>query len=133
MTPVDQEYLYVEEPRQYGDCVRAVIASLLDLPIADVPHFLKEANGDHYEFYCAIDDFLASRCLKIMWQVSLIHYWRPGDPDLYHYMSGPSPRDKNIHHAVVGMNGNIVFDPHPDHTGLAGTPSQWRNAVIVKI
>lgn len=28
-------------------------------------------------------------------------------------------------HAVVGKNGQIVFDPHPSKAGLAGDPSEW--------
>jgi hypothetical protein len=130
MMPVDQEYFYCEEPRQYGDCTRAVIAALLDLSIAEVPHFLQDAKGDAYEYYQAIDAFLEQRGLEILWDVNLIYYWRPGDPDFYHYMSGPSPRNASIGHAVVGLNGQIIHDPHPDRTGLAGSEERWKIAVL---
>lgn len=133
MTPVNQEHFYCEEPRHYGDCTRAVIAALLDLPISEVPHFLQDAKGSAYEYSITIDAFLEQRGLEILWHVALIYYWRPGDPDLYHYMSGPSPRHAGIGHAVVGRNGQICHDPHPDRTGLAGDPKNWKIAVIVPI
>jgi hypothetical protein len=43
--PQDQEFIYVPGV-QYGDCMRACVASLLDLPIAEVPHFLRDADGE---------------------------------------------------------------------------------------
>jgi hypothetical protein len=36
--------------------------------------------------------------------------------DTYHVISGPGPR--GCHHSVVGLNGKMVHDPHPDRTGL---------------
>lgn len=39
MTPVDQTILHDPDAGLYGDCQRAVIASLLDLPIDSVPNF----------------------------------------------------------------------------------------------
>lgn len=131
MTPVDQEHFYCAEPRHYGDCTRAVIASLLDLPLVDVPHFLQDADGKVYEYYTAIEAFLEARGFEIDWQTSIVYHWRPGDPDLYHILTGPSPRHAGIGHAVVGMNGkHIVHDPHPDRTGLAEPKENWRVSVI---
>jgi hypothetical protein len=46
MKPVDQEFVHRPDIGQHGDCQRAVIASLLELPITEVPHFLQDANGD---------------------------------------------------------------------------------------
>jgi len=44
--------------------------------------------------------------------------WQDGGGSLhtYHLISGISPR--GIAHSVVGLNGEIVHDPHPDRTGL---------------
>jgi hypothetical protein len=128
MTPQDQE---VFEPWQHGDCARAVIASLLDLPIAEVPNFAAlatEGNG----FWNMTYDWLEARGLEFLPQVSLVYYWRPGDPDLYHYMMGPSPRGEGIYHAVVGLNGVPYFDPHPSRAMLAGEPSQWQISIVRK-
>lgn len=133
MIPVDQEFFYQEEPRIYGDCTRAAIASILELPLSDVPHFLLEAKGDVYEYYDGIDEFLSLRGLEILWQVELEDHWRPGKPDVFHLICGQSPRFPNINHMVVGLNGKIIFDPHPDRTGLANEPKFWQYAFIKEI
>jgi hypothetical protein len=41
MTPVDQEFL--KERGEPGDCWRACIATILGLPLAEVPHILHDA------------------------------------------------------------------------------------------
>lgn len=115
MRPVDQEFLYQETPRVYGDCMRASIASLLSLPIADVPHFVALAQGDSYETYCLIEDFLFSRGYDVLWQINLEDH-RVSGTDTYHLMSGLSPR--GISHMVVGRNGEVFHDPHPSRAGL---------------
>ena len=35
--------------------------------------------------------------------------------------------------AVVGCNGQIVFDPHPSRAGLAGDPGTWEYSYLVKV
>ena len=132
MIPVKQQVLYQDEPRIYGDCMRACVASILELPINEVPHFLEVAKGSIYEFYNLIEEFLLERGYEAYWQHSLIYHWRPGLPDCYHIISGPSPRYPGVGHAVVGLNGSPVFDPHPDNTMLAGTPDQWRFSFLVR-
>lgn len=133
MKPVYQTQFYQEEPRRYGDCVRAVIASLLELPITEVPHFLELADGKAYEFYDGIEDFLNRYKLTMQWQSKLAYHWVPGDPDVYHYMSGVSPRNPAIGHAVVGLNGVPFFDPHPDGGFLAGDSVTWSSSFLVRI
>ncbi len=131
MTPVDQLVLYQDEPRIWGDCQRACIASLLDLPALEVPHFLELANGVAFDNYDMIEDFLAPRGLVVLWQRSLAYHWQPGEPDCYHLLSGPSPRF-NTGHMVVGLNGKVFHDPHPSRAGLAGNPANWSCSFIVK-
>lgn len=133
MTPVYQTQFYSEDPRVYGDCTRAVIASLLDLPVSEVPHFLEVADGKVGPYYDLIEEFLAARGLEMLWHHSLAYHWREGDPDVYHFMSGPSPRHPGVGHAVVGKNGQPFFDPHPDGTMLAGEPHQWKKSFLVRI
>ena len=56
MTPVDQEFIHKPEIGQHGDCQRVVIASLMNLPMSEVPHFLHD--GDSSEFWDRIQSFL---------------------------------------------------------------------------
>ena len=132
MIPVMQTVLYQDKPRVYGDCMRASIASLLDLPIEDVPHFLQLAEGHVVEFYDLIEEFLEARGISVLWQHELAYHWREGDPSVYHLMSGPSPRHAGVSHCIVGRNGHPYFDPHPDQTMLAGTPDQWTSSFLIK-
>ena len=132
MKPVDQEFVHKPEIGQMGDCQRAVIASLLELPIEDVPHFLQEVNGDPSDYWDAIQAFLSLRGLALMHVPSRSGATFFGDGvDVYHEISGPSPRGNGVMHAVVGRNGEIVHDPHPSKAGLAGKPSDWEYGFLV--
>lgn len=134
MTPQTQQFMNDPERGQYGDCQRAVIASLLDLPIEEVPHFLQEANGDAMGFWERIQTFCAARGFAY---VSFRSPARPilfgSDADVFHEISGPSPRRAGVFHAVVGRNGVPFFDPHPSRAMLAGDPSEWEHAYMVKL
>ncbi|WP_131630691.1 hypothetical protein [Mycolicibacterium llatzerense] len=45
----DQEFLSNPEAGIVGDCWRACIANALSLPIADVPHFVRDHDTDYVE------------------------------------------------------------------------------------
>ena len=132
MKPVDQEFVHLPEIGQFGDCQRAVIASLLELPISEVPHFLRDASGNPSDYWDSLQGFLASRGLAYMHVPACSGASFFGDGvDVYHEISGPSPRGGGVMHAVVGRNGVIVHDPHPSKAGLAGAPSEWEHAFMV--
>lgn len=124
MTPQDQEFINIPG-QQYGDCMRACVASLLDLSIADVPHFLRDADGDPGKFWHGVYDFIEARG----WEYVPARQAHDGamcqDLDGYHIIGGPSPRGGGLLHAVVGRHGQVVFDPHPSKAGLAGTRDEW--------
>lgn len=134
MTPVDQEFLHRPEIGQYGDCQRAVIASLLDLPISEVPHFLQQANGESVGFWEGLQDFCRSRGFAYLTVPA-----RSGaaffgsDASVFHEIAGPSPRGNGITHAVVGRDGEVFFDPHPSRAGLLGDSAQWEFSYLVNI
>jgi hypothetical protein len=133
MTPVDQEFLSRPDIGQYGDCQRAVIASLLDLPISEVPHFLRDAGGDYHAFNDNIQKFLHSKgYLHITFDDMPNAVGCDESRTLYHAIYGPSPHGNGLWHAVVGKCGAIEFDPHPSRAGLLD-PTQWRYAFIVKV
>jgi hypothetical protein len=133
MTPVNQEFVNDPEKGIHGDCQRAVIASLLDLPINEVPHFLQLAKGNASDFYDLIDDFLRSKGFALLITASQPKPMVFSDIDYYHEISGPSPRGNGLFHAVVGKNGQVFFDPHPSKAGLAGNPDEWQHGYLIKI
>jgi hypothetical protein len=134
MTPVKQEFIHDPANGVYGDCQRAVIASLLDLPIQEVPHFLGESKNDAVGYWTLLQKFLRDK--GYAWLVvpakSGAAFFGAEEESIYHEISGPSPRGSCLTHAVVGCDGKIVFDPHPSNAGLVGDPSEWEYAYLVK-
>ena len=93
-----------------GNCWPACIASILEIPLAEIPEFSLEPG----QWLLDVQEWLATLGLYYV-QVS------PADPmvraafaqpgHLYHVIEGLSPRGGQ--HAVVGDRGRMVWDPHP--------------------
>lgn len=133
MKPVDQEFVHRPDIGQHGDCQRAVIASLLELPIIEVPHFLQDAQGDSVLYYEALQRFCRQHgfvYLTVPARSGVAFFGNKNN--IYHEISGPSPRGNGVYHAVVGCNGEVVHDPHPSRAGLAGDPATWEYSYLVK-
>jgi hypothetical protein len=95
-----------------GNCWQTVIASLLELPMEEVPDFVNEyeAGGQHWWLHTI--DFLKKHDMQI----------KPipdhPDTDELYLVSGPSPRYNDQYHVVIYQRGRMVHDPHPDGTGV---------------
>lgn len=113
MIPVDQEHMHKPDEGSYGDCQRACIASLLELPREQVPHFLHD-NCDYKEFNKRVNGFLAQHNLAEI--VMPYVYRRVLKAHVHHMMYGRTER--GTYHAVVALNGKIVHDPHPSRAGI---------------
>lgn len=123
MTPVDQTRFYdptapVEEQR--GNCLQAVIASLLDLPLDAVPHFVQDhVDSDGCkDWWDSLVEFVRSHGWNPYAAVPVSDY-----PDQHLFVSGPSPRgvgDDGLWHVVIYRSGEMVHDPHPSREGLRG-------------
>lgn len=127
MKPVDQTRFGVGEPDiAPGNCWAACIASILELRLEDLPDEL-----DHWRPGCKPEeswlphfremaDFLRSRnfCLAEVACRSLTA-WDPDYFQPYLIISGPSPRNPKVNHAVVGRGNEYVHDPHPSRKFLA--------------
>ncbi len=127
MIPVDQEFLHDPANGVQGDCFRAVLASIFERPIADVPHFagMTKKASDFWEMaYSWMED---AGYLYVPTRIP------PSGAIEFYVISGPSPRGNGNHHAVVGHAGAIEHDPHPSRSGLAGDPCDWRFGYIVPI
>jgi hypothetical protein len=116
MKPVDQQVLHDAEHGIRGDCFRACLASILELPPESVPMAFNP-NG----WRGVINAWLAP--------LGLFYFdIRADDPmcegllhaSPYHIITGPSPRGGGVRHAVVGHRGVIEHDPHPTRAGLLG-------------
>ena len=109
MTPVDQ--VIVDKGR--GDCERACIASLLDLPLNAVPNFIEipEWNRHLVRYY-----FMKSCGWEHEGTIAVDLFDPAKYPSIngYYYASVPSMNFDNTFHAVVlSEDGIIIHDPSP--------------------
>ncbi len=98
---------------EQGNCFSTCIASILELPLKDVPHF------------CDFDDWLGEtnawlRERGLCYLEMPYPYDRSGSELIaglgYHLIHGLGPR--GLLHSCVGYAGKIVHDPHPSDAGL---------------
>ena len=124
-----------------GDCLRAAIASVLELDPETIPHFVDdEEHGGPY-WWDSMTEWLVTRG---WWMVDVpkhvVLYQTPAEALLF--AVGPSPRDPagRVKHMVVWRGGifrhvgdGLVHDPHPDGTGLTGDHESWAFYVLAAI
>lgn len=120
MRPVYQRV----EGYPYGECVRASYATILGIPINDVPRFdpaacdeIGEKQGNRERRWLAsigIDLLeISTESDGTLPQEVLDCIPEELGP---HLMSGISPR--GFGHRCVGIGGRLVHDPHPSRAGL---------------
>jgi hypothetical protein len=126
MTPVDMTVKHKPEEGTYGDCFRCCIASILDLPAEEVPHFCGyDFDQDPARWYRDLTAWLAPRGLSYFGlEVNPDQFgpqWFSGIEasgfSCFHIMSGETER--GTRHSVVGRNGELAHDPHTSRSGLA--------------
>jgi hypothetical protein len=118
LTPVDQR-VFAHTEKDVGDCLSACVATLLDLPLDEVPVFVAEPY-----WYGAMVRWLDARGFALI----LLQFppgtwpWHPPD-DLPLIVGGQSPRGP-WGHAVIGIwRGEameVLHDPHPSRDGIIG-------------
>ena len=97
-------------PKENGNCLSAVIASILEININQVPHF-EDMNNDVW--YENLNNWMKSIGLQLIELDPLSPL-----PKGFSIVTGVSPRNKNILHAVVFKDGKLVHDPHPSEAGI---------------
>lgn len=93
---------------QRGNCLQAAVASLFELALDDVPHFVAEDD-----WWGCFEGWLARRNLLPVW-ISEGHQIPWG---IDYLATGTSPRGA-FKHVVIERNGELVHDPHPSGAGL---------------
>ena len=119
---VDQT-IFMDDPKRKGNCVAACVATVLGIPLAQVPHFIEFgiAYGDSEDvqtvssgnnWWAMMLGFLAGRGL---WVVELD---KVTDADRHEFVlvAGMSPR--GVVHQVVYREGRLWHDPHPSRDGV---------------
>ena len=105
-----------------GDCFRACVASILELPVEDVPNFSGIAQNDE-EFWDLNNTWAATKGFKYVTIYLEKQNWSIISGILC-IASAKSPRREDQTHAVVWHDG-IIHDPHPSNDFLAETPEEF--------
>lgn len=114
MKPVDQTKLHDPKNGINGNCIAASFASILELPLSEVPMFEDISKND---WFGALTKWLESLGFALVhWQSET---WLPG----YCLVSGISER--NVDHMVVFKDGVLAHDPHPSKTGIKKVDEIW--------
>lgn len=117
MNPVDQTLFGGPDatPSEAGNCMSACFATLLEMPLADVPHFasIEEAG----EWWFAMIRWAAELGYGVVQCLAPV-------PGAVGMMSGKSPRG-DFQHLVVARGDEVIHDPHPSRDGLDGNGVEW--------
>lgn len=136
-----------DNPDAPGNCFAACLASILEVPLSEIPDELEsidkvKAEGrwtgikeDDWsrawsEWWILVSDWLF---LKFGLGIQDVQYSSGTggliqDDEFYCILGGTSPR--GLSHAVVAKGPNIVHDPHPEGGGLVGKPDTVTYFVI---
>jgi hypothetical protein len=108
MIPVTQQRRDDDE----GDCLMAAAASILEIPLASLPAITRENESQWWNIFV---DAMHQRGFKIIEAAN-----SPAlAPHGYAIAVGLAPRNQGVeNHAVVALDGQVVHDPHPTHTGV---------------
>jgi len=112
-------------PDEVGNCYPACIATLLELPLADVPHvYALHPKDDDAACYAMLEWLQARRftSMSFSW-APWVHRYLLGAPCI---VTGKSPRG-DFMHAVVGEvtaeGWKLLHDPHPSGAGIISEPT----------
>lgn len=123
-TPADMLELHDPDTGSIGDCFRAVVATLVGLPVTEVPHFVRigdEAGDTAEEGMVWWDTLLDWLHVHGLW---IVHCDEA--PPRPHLASGPAIR--GVQHVVAVDADGSVHDPHPSRDGLLSV--NWRAEII---
>lgn len=119
MIPVDQTKFVASpdaDPSEMGNCMQAAVASLLELPLDEVPHFAAATGGED-AWWVSLLDFLDSRGF---WLARMIE----PKADALGLCAGKSPRG-DWEHLVVYRGDALAHDPHPSRDGVTEATEFW--------
>ena len=122
-----------DPPNSYGDCIRACVASLLDLPTLDVPHFVRDGAPGHV-MQQRLREWLAPRGLVPMFS----GFPASDTPDpVLEFMGAENPGVPYIlfsaDHAVVCRGGEIIHNPAWVRTALVPPADMWCIVTLVAL
>jgi hypothetical protein len=118
--PTTQTILHDPANGQFGNCFAAMLASVLHLQIESIPSFYVADETDNALWMQRANAWLRQHGLAyVLVDASQRNILKDvGIIGCHHEVGGKTSRFSDVDHACVGMDGNLVFDPHPDRSGL---------------
>lgn len=130
MKPVDQ--IIFDHNR--GDCFRACVASILEVPLEEVPNFMEDGRkqfDDNLDKWLKDQSFTMLDC-RILEPEVVWRYLK----DCFVIACDESPRstvEDTFDHAVIFKNGALIHDPHPGGAGLMHNDRPERITLFIMI
>ena len=125
--------------RQWGDCHRAALASILGLPMSAVPHFA-DGGPSREEFQFRVEGWLAERnmttiTMPLVGQLSEVLSGLGACSASSYWILGGRSRT-GVPHVVVGLAGHVIHDPALDWPGAHLSPMDdgcyWVTFLVVR-
>jgi hypothetical protein len=134
MTPVVCQTKHDPEAGTYGDCMRACVASIMDMTPDQVPHFIHDGRADLAND--RIRDFLAEHgfapfvinCGDEDTYADILEYMGNQNPNAHYMLFG---RTAHEDHVVVCRGGALAHDPAWYWSPLIGPGSSGVWAIMV--
>lgn len=137
MSRVNQT-ITADDPQRLGNCVSACVASILNRPLDEVPHFgeegvvlgdvVEDGVGHGLHWWAMLLGYMAAAGYSPVELPDVDH----GEPGEYLFVAGLSPR--GVMHQVIYRDGTLWHDPHPSRDGLADVrevlawrPRRWNH------
>jgi hypothetical protein len=127
MRPVDQTRFGSKVVAEYGDCLAACVASVFEVPLAEVPHFAQVHGPNPLDgpvWWLAMGEWAAERGYALTYHEGCVPRDFAGDPsdpvERFALGVGQSPRGDWLHTVVIDLDGNVAHDPHPSRSGIDG-------------
>lgn len=136
MIPVDMT-IHHAPPEKIGNCFQACLASILEMPLEQVPHvyegegWVDETGRVGMRRLQAWLRPLGYLYFEIDFEAGWIDAWADlGYLDCHYVFSGMG--DRGVRHATVALNGRMVHDPHPSRSGVKPDEGKFLLGFIVK-
>lgn len=123
MIPIDQTKLSAQDGSVRGNCLRACLASILEIDIDSIPFFEDMDREWHTPFFDFLDDnnleFEGTGYFGVGRPDKMKEFMEYEGIDGYVIVGGKSPRTwVKGGHAVVYKDGKLIHDPHPSRDGI---------------
>ena len=111
-----QSEVGVDNPR--SNCMMAALASLIEVPLEELPDLYDEEQKGGREWWEIVRDTAKAHGYGVVFYKIEGEEWPHIAPTGYHIAIGPTVRHETMPHAVVALDGAVVHDPHPLQQGL---------------